>query len=237
MILPLLLGLAMAGCNKTNTTQQDPTEPAAPAPNSAVNRLPANEAAPAIAAKPAASNPANAPAVPPVAATTPQLAPPGVFYLIKAARVETADGVTGLPPGTGVKLLHDDVYLTPAGQARLGAEMLTNDLNIARQARDGDRAAQNAVQARIASDSAASAARARQTATAPSPGPAFPVVSSAAPQAVAEPTPVKPPLGSSLSRPEDALNTTHSKTKDNVFTDAQGRQYWKDIYGRRHYSF
>jgi hypothetical protein len=87
----------------------------------------------------------------------PELAPPGVFYLVQAVRVETDSGVTGLPPGTGVKLVREGVYLTPAGEVQLQPEVLTNNLALARKARDADRAAQAALRTRAAQVPAANA--------------------------------------------------------------------------------
>jgi hypothetical protein len=107
---------------------------------------------------------------------------------------------------------------------------MTSNMTVARQALAAEKASQNAAQARIAADSVTIAERAHAEAMA-TPQPVSTAV--AAPQATATATPV--PLGSSLSRPSDPLNTTHSSTKDKVYTDSLGRKYWKDIYGHSHY--
>lgn len=91
------------------------------------------------------------------ATPAPEFAPEGVFYLIAAARVETADGIKGLPPGTGVKLVKPGIYLTPAGEVPLDAALLTNDMGKARAARDADRARQAAANAGIAAQRAIAA--------------------------------------------------------------------------------
>lgn len=78
-------------------------------------------------------------------AALPELAPPGVFYLLSTAHVETKDGVTGFPPGTEVKLVQPGVYLTPAGKVHLSAMQVTNDLGKARNALAYDRNAQAAL--------------------------------------------------------------------------------------------
>jgi hypothetical protein len=219
MFLPILI----AGCSKTNTTTENDTPSASP------DAAPAQPASPATpAAAPVAST---APTAPASGVPTPrELAPPGVFYLVETARIETTDGISGLPPGTGVKLLHDDVYLTPAGEARLRPDQITNDMALARAARNADRAAQAAAQARIAADGAVITARERADATGP--GTAQPQAAADAPATTPTATPA--PLGSSLSRPQDVLNSTHSSTKDKVYNDSQGT-YWKDVYGRKHY--
>jgi hypothetical protein len=77
----------------------------------------------------AINSPTPAPA-PPVR----HLAPEGVFYLTAWVRVENNDGITGLPPGTGVKLVRPGVYLTPSGEMPLDEKTITNDLDIARRA-------------------------------------------------------------------------------------------------------
>jgi len=63
-------------------------------------------------------------------------------------RVETADGITGLPAGTGVKLVRPGVYLTPTGEAPLDETKLTNDMAKAREALAVDRNAQAALKVR-----------------------------------------------------------------------------------------
>ena len=72
----------------------------------------------------------------------PELAPPGVFYLLTPARVETKDGIIGFPPGTRVTLVRPGIYLTPAGKVSLAETQLTNDIGIARAASANDRNAQ-----------------------------------------------------------------------------------------------
>jgi hypothetical protein len=105
------------------------------------------------------------PATPPPATPAPELAPEGVFYLVTSARVETTDGIRGLPPGTGVKLVREGIYLTPVGEVPLDPSQLTNDMQRARQARDADRAAQADVKARALADKAAADSAARIAAT------------------------------------------------------------------------
>ena len=123
-----LLAIAFASCHKPTVDNSVP-EPEAPA-STPSPATPAPTRAPVAAATPAPPTPA------------PQLAPPGVFYLVQNVRIETDSGVTGLPPGTGVKLVRPGVYLSPAGEISLRPEQITNNLALARQARDADRAAQ-----------------------------------------------------------------------------------------------
>jgi len=93
-------------------------------------------------------------ATPPPATPAPELAPPGVFYLIAAARVETSDGIVGLKPGTGVKLVRPGIYLTPAGEVSLNPEQMTNDLALARRVASADSSAQAAVKSALAAQAA-----------------------------------------------------------------------------------
>lgn len=135
-----LIALALLGCQKP-----PPAEPlTTPVPTPATP----------IPATPLPTPPA--PATPAPSAT---LAPPGVFYLIAAVRVETNDGITGLTPGTGVKLVKPGIYLTPAGEVPLDEMQLTNDMSIARQARDSYRTAQAATHAAMAEDQQAAQAQ------------------------------------------------------------------------------
>jgi len=64
------------------------------------------------------------------------LAPEGVFYLTTWVKAENKDGITGLPPGTEVKLVKPGIYRTPGGEMPLDENKITNDLDIARRARD-----------------------------------------------------------------------------------------------------
>ncbi|MDB6149087.1 MAG: hypothetical protein JWQ44_535 [Chthoniobacter sp.] len=116
--LTAVAALAFASCQKQTT--QDTAE-ATPDPIAESTPSPATPAPVARGTTP-----------PPA----PQLAPEGIFYLVSAARIETPDGVVGLPVGTGVKKIRDGVYLTPSGEAPLRPEQLTNDLTRARAARD-----------------------------------------------------------------------------------------------------
>ena len=145
-----MLALAFASCHKpTADNSSSEPEPPAVAPSPATPPL----AQPQVAA----ATPA-----PIVTTPAPELAPPGIFYLVQNVRIETDSGITGLPPGTGVKLVREGVYLTPAGEVPLQPEQITNKLAIARKARDADRAAQAALQNRAAQVSAASVPQASQ---------------------------------------------------------------------------
>jgi hypothetical protein len=225
----ILGSLLFVACQKPTPKVEAPlVAEVSPAPSVVSAKVvPAEKPQPEVADQKPADGPVNAAA--PVA---PELAPPGVFYLVSEVRLETDSGITGLPPGTGVKLLHDDVYLTPAGEAHLTAEQLTNNLAVARTARDADRATQTAAQARIANEGAVANARARaeaaavagQLADAPSSVTTSPNTATPAPS-----------YSNPLNRATDPLNTTHTSTKDKVYKDAAGRLYWKDIYGKAHY--
>jgi hypothetical protein len=141
-----LMALAFAACNKPAAKIEDkpveaPAQVAAatPQPASAPVEIPRHEA------------PTATPAPTPVVQSAPrELAPEGVFYLIKAERIETPDGIVGLTPGTGVKLVREGVYLTPSGEAAIPADSLTNDMALARQVMKADREAQAAIKTAVA---------------------------------------------------------------------------------------
>jgi hypothetical protein len=174
------------------------------------------------------------PAVAAVPELAPELAPPGVFYLIEAVRVETEHGIVGLKPGTGVKLVRPGIYLTPDGELPLRPEQMTNDMRLARQAATMDAATQARVKAQLAAQAqaakAAQAERDSQPLATPSP--------SAAPAVSAVPMGSRSPLGGTgLAAPPGGLGQTHSNTKDKVYTDSQGKRYWRDAQGRHRYDF
>jgi hypothetical protein len=147
--MTVIVALACASCSKPIATEteevQQPVPPATPS-----------------AEPPPAPEPASASAPP--APAPPQLAPEGVFYLIAAARVETDSGVHGLPPGTGVKRVRPGIYLTPYGEVPLADAQLTNDMNVARAARDAAMSEQAALRNRSAADAAAALERSRTNA-------------------------------------------------------------------------
>jgi len=113
----------LAGCQKTSTADDSPPPaPATPAPS-----------APTIPAAPIA-----------------EFAPPGVFYLIAPARIETADGIVGLNPGTGLKLVRPGVYLSPSGEVSLRDDQVTNNVTLARQVLAADQSSQAALRNSLA---------------------------------------------------------------------------------------
>lgn len=57
-----------------------------------------------------------------------ELAPPGVFYLLTGASIETKGGITGLRPGTKLTLVKPGIYMSPAGKLSLSEAQVTNDL-------------------------------------------------------------------------------------------------------------
>ena len=151
--------LAFASCSKQASTQTD--EESTPAPKAAATPAPRPAEVAVTPATPAPATPAPATPAP---APAPELAPEGIFYLIVAARVETPNGVNGLPPGTGVKLVRPGIYLTPAGEVHLNPEQLTNDMAVARAARDAAQAAQAALRQRGAAEAGTAAVQARTNA-------------------------------------------------------------------------
>jgi hypothetical protein len=150
-VISAVIALAFASCTKETVVQNEAAATPVPATPTPALATPTPEVAVATA-------------TPPPATPAPQLAPEGIFYLIAAASIETSDGVRGLPAGTGVKLVRPGVYLTPYGETALPAEQLTNDLSVARSARDAAVAAQTAAAQRGAADAAVANARARAAA-------------------------------------------------------------------------
>lgn len=89
------------------------------------------------------------PAPPVVEAATPApnyFAPPGVYFLVTKASIETANGITGLRPGTRLQQTSPTEYTDPEGhKLTLTANQVTNDLRIAQQVAGADVAAQNSL--------------------------------------------------------------------------------------------
>lgn len=114
---------------------------------------PARETPDAVASTPAPEPPPPpraTPAPPPVVeAATPApnyFAPPGVYFLVTKASIETANGITGLRPGTRLQQTGPTEYTDAEGhQLTLAANQVTNDLRIAQQVAGADVAAQNSL--------------------------------------------------------------------------------------------
>src|SRR5262245_29716021 len=77
-------------------------------------------------------------------------APEGVYFLTTAVSVETAEGVAGLRPGTRAVKQADGRYLADGHLVTLRPEQLTNDTRFATRAVQADRAAQAAIERRLA---------------------------------------------------------------------------------------
>ncbi|HSI15190.1 MAG TPA: hypothetical protein VK961_24290 [Chthoniobacter sp.] len=121
---------------------------------------PPSEEAPAATPQPATTPEpkpvAMATPTPPPATPAPELAPPGVFYLITAVSVETSDGILGLKPGQPLREVRPGVYRADANEVTLRADQVTNDLAIARRFAAQDQVNQAAIQQRLASPSSSS---------------------------------------------------------------------------------
>jgi hypothetical protein len=216
-LIAVMAALAGASCSKPVATTGD--EDAPPPPAAVTTSAPVTPiAAPA---------PGGAISQTPSATPAPELAPEGVFYLVAVARVENADGVHNLPPGTGVKLVRPGVYLTPYGEHPLAAALLTNDLAKARAARDADRAAQDAARQKTAD--VAQAARAAQLARdSATPSPIAPAM-----QLPAGPTPRfvegvnRQPTGLDSST---SLGAAHTKVDDGwVWEKSADGKWWMAV--------
>ena len=108
--------------------------------------------------RPRESAAANSP-LPAVAAPHPRrVAPPGTLYLLQYVSVRTPKGVYGLEPGSPVQVIKTD---TPAGtvlvsdgthQTSVQTDQVTDDLDLAAQARNADQAQQSEIVARQRAD-------------------------------------------------------------------------------------
>lgn len=145
LVLAMVCGLG--GCKKKVAEEPSPEE--APAATPTPKPVATPEPKPVTLATP-------------MPQPTPELAPPGVFYLIAAVSVETSDGILGLKPGQPLKEVSPGVYLAGTNQVKLSADQVTNDLAVARRFAAQDQRNQAAIQQHLATMSHSSGA--------PSPG-------------------------------------------------------------------
>jgi hypothetical protein len=193
----LLAGLVVAGCRK----------PIAEAP--AVEE-PAVAEAPLATPTPATPSPATP--APRLVEATPApnyLAPPGVFFLVAKASIETAAGITGWNPGTQVQQTGPNEYTTAEGhKLTLRPDQVTNDLRIAQHLAGADAAAQRAVRQMHAPRPVAPVAAA----------PVSPV-----PAPAASRPPTTPPAANVGS---GALGASHTRAKDGYLWQKDSNGLW-----------
>lgn len=122
--------VSFAGCKKAEVSDQAPE-------------------APSVAATPVPPPP---PPVAPIAEATPapELAPPGVFYLIAAVSIETTDGILGLKPGQPLRQIRPGVYQAGTNEVSLRPDQVTNDMALARRLMTQDQRVQAALRQRLA---------------------------------------------------------------------------------------
>jgi len=184
----LVLGLAVgfSGCKKKEVAEEPEEAPAA---------------APAKP-KPAIPEPKSVavttPAPKPAATPAPELAPPGIFYLVTSVSVETSDGILGLKPGQMLKLVRAGVYKADNNEVTLRPDQVTNDLTIARRVAAQDEQTQAAIQQHLAAVRAASAAASSASAAKMSAG-------SPSSAAAAQPLPANVAARQELMQKKEAL--------------------------------
>lgn len=135
------MACGLEGCKKKVAEEALPEE------------TPTATSTPKPAATPEPKPVAMATPTPPPATPAPELAPPGVFYLITAVSVETSDGILGLKPGQLLREVRSGVYRADNNEVTLRPEQVTNDLAIARRFAAQDQLNQAAIQQRLASPS------------------------------------------------------------------------------------
>lgn len=143
--LVLATAFGLGGCKKKVAEETPEEGPANPAPTAAATPEPTK---PVAVATP----------TPPPATPAPELAPPGVFYLITAVSVETSDGILGLKPGQLLKEVRPGVYRADNNEVTLRPDQVTNDMAIARRFATQDQRNQAAIQQRLATTGSAPSA-------------------------------------------------------------------------------
>ena len=156
----------------------------------------------------AAATPRPAPPVAPATPTPPELAPPGVFFLLGKASIETPDGITGLRPGTRVQRTGPGEYTDAEGhKLTLAANQVTNDLRVVRHILGADASEQKALRQLI-----------NQRAPGPAEAPATAAPGSTAPAATPR------PAGSLGSK--GALGSSHTRVRDGYYWELDANGNW-----------
>lgn len=132
---------ALSACQKAANEQSAIDEQMAPPP-----AIPPTAKLTTPQPKPVALKAATAPATP----VENFLAPEGVYFLTSAVSVETAEGITGLRPGTRALKQADGRYLADGHVVELRSEQLTNDTRFAARVAGADESAQTAIRRRLA---------------------------------------------------------------------------------------
>lgn len=163
--LVLAMACSLGGCKKKVAEEEAPSDEAP---------VVAATPKPKPAATPESKQEAVATLQPALATPAPELAPPGVFYLITSVSVETSDGILGLKPGQPLREVKPGVYLAGSNQVTLRPDQVTNDLGVARRLAVQDQRNQAAIQQHLATLASAPAAStgtssASQPATPPAP--------------------------------------------------------------------
>ena len=248
----VLMSALLAGCGKPTAGDVEIGSPIVQQPAATPDPAPSTLATPVITARTAPIPVAPAPVASIPVGTTPVAtpAPLGTYFLLTSERLETSHGIIRFKPGTELKLVRPGVYRTSAGEIPLRPDQVTNDVAIAQGIAPKETPLPPPVVARLAPPAAPvmpvaqapqqqpvvpGAPVARSVPFVPGPADAVPWKTTSETASAATPVPGAKPMGSSSSLNTLPLNTTHSKTKDNVFTDENGRQYWRDIFGRAHY--
>jgi hypothetical protein len=183
----ILAAMTFAACNKPVADEEPEPEPV-------------------VRATPPPATPVATPAI---AAATPEpnyFAPPGVYYLVNAASVETPEGIVGLTPGAKLQKVGPGKFTAAGHQLDLRESQVTNDLRIAQRVAGADQAAQAALRQ-------AMAAAAAQAANPSNANPAAPTATPNTVVATGQPKkPTGPPrgLGNSLGS-SGALGKTRSQ--------------------------
>lgn len=112
--------------------------------------------------------PATPAATPVVVVATPEpryFAPPGVYFLMSAASVETPEGIVGLKPGTRLQKVAPGKFTANGHALDLRESQVTNDLRVAQQVAGADHAAQVALRQAMNAAAAAQTVQATPAAT------------------------------------------------------------------------
>jgi hypothetical protein len=150
------------------------------------------------------------------------LAPDGILFLTERVSITTNAGVTGIAPGSKVKLIarDGDKVRVSDGTTEIVVHpsQLTNDLDVARSLA----AAERETQVQVTNAIAQQQREYQRTRTEQ-----FEELAREQQSRTRQPAP--PRWNNPLDRP------VYNRTQDKKYLDSNGKTYWIDVQGRRHY--
>jgi hypothetical protein len=182
----------------------------------------------------------------PVATPTPtrHIASEGTYFLLELVSIQTSSGVIGDPPGTQVTFIKRENSGMRVSDAEhrvftVKASQLTNDADLAAHLKKIDSDKQKQIQQRLSEQRATYEAQTDERLAAAAAAQESIQKQGASTPAAQNPGDHWQPKGTRLDRGNADENPLergpYSATDAKRYHDKEGREYWIDIFGRRHY--